>query len=140
MKSYQDLMTLPTFEERFHYLETGNRVGEATFGYERWLNQKFYSSNEWRKVRRQIAIRDDGCDLGCEDYPISGRIHVHHINPITAEDIQNNDPKLFDPNNLISTSELTHKALTYGSYDDLPKPYIPRSMHDTSPWRTETSK
>lgn len=137
MKSYQDLMTLPTFEERFHYLETGNKVGEATFGYERWLNQRFYSSNEWRRIRRQIAIRDDGYDLGCEDHPINGRIHIHHINPITIEDIKNNDPKLFDPNNLISVSELTHKALTFGSYDDLPKPYTPRSMYDTSPWRNK---
>lgn len=137
MRTYQELMTLPTFEERFKYLAQGEKIGEPTFGYERWLNQKFYTSNEWRRIRKAVAIRDDGTDLGCEDHPISGRIHVHHIEPITAEDISNNSKKLFDMNNLISVSELTHRALTYGSLNSLPTPYKERSPNDTSPWRIE---
>ncbi|MBP5553912.1 MAG: hypothetical protein J6X94_03470 [Lachnospiraceae bacterium] len=137
MKTYTELMTLPTFEERVDYLMLHGTIGEPTFGYDRWLNQKFYTSYEWRKIRKQIAIRDDGCDLGCEDHPISGRIHVHHINPITKEDIINHDPKLFDPNNLISVSELTHQALTYGLKDLLPKPPVVRKPYDTCPWRSE---
>lgn len=140
MKTYKELMTLPTFEDRFHYLENGNKVGDPTFGYDRWLNQKFYTSTEWRRIRRIIAIRDDGDDLGCEDHPIYGRIHVHHIEPITKEDILNNSPKLYDPNNLISVSELTHRALTYGSIDLLPTPWKERSPNDTSPWRTVEDK
>lgn len=135
MKTYSELMTLPTFEERFHYLEQKNVVGDPTFGYDRWLNQNFYNSYGWRKVRRMIAIRDDGCDLGCEDRPIYGKIHIHHIEPITKEDILNGSEKLYDPNNLISVSELTHKALTFGSIELLPKPYVPRTPYDTSPWR-----
>ena len=137
MRNYTELITLPSFEERFHYLEQDGSIGEQTFGYDRWLNQKFYSSYEWQKVRRAIAIRDDGCDLGCEDHPIRGRIHIHHIEPITKEDILTNSPKLYDPTNLISVSELTHRALTFGSIDLLPKPYKPREPYDTSPWRTE---
>lgn len=135
MKTYKELMTLPTFEERFHYLEQKSIVGDPTFGYDRWLNQNFYNSHGWRNVRRVIAIRDDGCDLGCEDHPIYGRIHIHHIEPITKDDILSNSEKLYDPNNLISVSEITHKALTFGSIELLPKPYKPRTPYDTSPWR-----
>lgn len=134
MKTYKELMTLQSFEERFKYLVQGSNIGEPTFGYDRWMNQRFYSSNEWRRIRKAVAIRDDGCDLGCEDHPIYGRIHVHHIEPITSDDIANHSSKLFDMNNLISVSELTHKALTYGSFDTLPTPYKERTPNDTSPW------
>ena len=140
MKTYKELMALPTFEERFEYLKENGVVGEPTFGYDRWLNQKFYTSNEWRKVRKMIAIRDDGCDLGCEDHPIYGRIHVHHINPITKDDIVNGSSKLFDPQNLISVSDLTHRALTFGSIDLLPTPYKERMPYDTSPWRAGSAE
>lgn len=137
MKTYTELMTLPTFEERFNYLVMHGRVGDPTFGYDRWLNQKFYTSSEWRRIRKIIAIRDDGCDLGCEDRPITGRIHIHHIEPITKEDIVNHSSKLFDPNNLISVSDNTHKALTYGSPDLLPSEHKERTPYDTCPWRSE---
>ena len=136
MKTYKELMTLPTFEDRFHYLENGNKVGDPTFGYDRWLNQKFYTSPEWRRIRRIIAIRDDGDDLGCEDHPIYGRIHVHHIEPITKEDILNRADCVLDPNNLVTVSYDTHQIIHYG-YTEKARPTLAeRKPYDTCPWRT----
>lgn len=136
IRTYSELMTIDKFEDRFKYLKMGGKIGEATFGYERYLNQIFYRCDDWKAVRREIIIRDDGCDLGHPDYPIKGIIIVHHLNPITVEDILNRDPKLFDPENLISVAKLTHNAVHFGDESLLPKPLVERFKWDTCPWRT----
>lgn len=134
-RSYSELVRLQTFEERFDYLKFSAKVGEKTFGYERYLNQMFYGTPEWRAFRREAIIRDNGCDLGLEGYDIPDRIEVHHINPITAEMIENNDPCLMDLENVICTSSRTHKAIHYGNKNLLPKLPIERRPNDTCPWR-----
>lgn len=141
MRSYTDLILLPTFKERFDYLSLSGGIGVQTFGAERYLNQAFYRGSKlWLKSRDIAMIRDsfDGyvCDLGDPEHPIYGMVVVHHINPITIEDIESQSSKLFDPDNLICTSDLTHKALHYGNFDTLPKDYIPRTPNDTCPWKT----
>ena len=133
-RSYSELIRLPTFEERFDYLKFSAKIGEATFGFERYLNQIFYTSKEWRKFRRDIIIRDNGCDMAMEDYDIYGRIEVHHINPITVKMIENNDPLLMDPENVVCVSPNTHKAIHYGDKDLLPKGPIERKPNDMCPW------
>lgn len=137
--TYTELSSLPTFEERFEYLRLDGQVGESTFGFDRYLNQKLYHDDrDWKAARRQVIIRDNGCDLGCEDRPIpnGARIIVHHINPITADDIKNRSPKLFDPENLICTMDSTHNAIHYGDESLLiPTEPTVRSPHDTCPWR-----
>lgn len=134
-KNYSELITLPTFKERFDYLSIGGTVGEDTFGFDRYLNQSFYHSNEWRKFRREIVIRDEGLDLGLDGYPIKGQILIHHINPIDASDIVDFTRALLDPENVISCSKLTHNAIHYGSFELLPKDLIERTRNDTCPWR-----
>lgn len=134
-RSYFELIRLPTFEERFDYLKFSAKIGEKTFGYERYLNQMFYGTPEWRAFRREAIIRDNGCDLGLDGYDIPDRIEVHHINPITAEMIENNDPCLMDLENVICTSSRTHKAIHYGDKNLLPKLPIERRPNDTCPWR-----
>lgn len=134
-RSYSELVRLPTFEERFDYLKFSAKIGEKTFGYERYLNQMFYGTPEWRAFRREAIIRDNGCDLGLEGYDIPDRIEVHHINPITAEMIENNEPCLMDLENVICTSSRTHKAIHYGDKNLLPKLPIERRPNDTCPWR-----
>ena len=114
IKSYSELIRIPTFEERFEYLSLDGKVGEDTFGYDRWLNQVFYSSKEWRDFRRDIIIRDNGCDLGVEGYEIFGKIIVHHMNPITLDDIMHDRDWIFDPEFLITTVHNTHNAIHYG--------------------------
>lgn len=137
IKTYSELNTLETFEERYRYLRLGGRVGEDTFGFDRYLNQKFYKDPEWLAVRDFIIVRDNGCDLGCDDreIPDGVRILVHHINPITVDDIINRDPKLFDPENLISTIKNTHDAIHYGDESLLVTKPIERSANDTCPWK-----
>lgn len=135
--TYTELINLPTFEERFHYLQLNGEVGVQTFAGQRWLNQVFYRSPEWRSCRRDIIIRDNGCDLACADRAIHGElIIVHHMNPITIEDVKNRSSKLFDPENLITVSDSTHKAISYGdeSLLLLSKPIV-RLPNDTCPWR-----
>lgn len=134
-KSYLESLEFKTFEEKFEYLKLNGAVGDATFGTARYLNQKFYTSNEWRNLRHEIIVRDEGCDLGSKDRPIEGKILIHHINPISVEDILNRDPKLFDPNNLICVSEITHNALHYGDESLLSKNPIERRANDTCPWK-----
>lgn len=136
-KSYSELIKLETFEERFEYLKLNGRVGESTFGYDRYLNQLFYTTAEWKAARNLVIIRDNGCDLGIDDRIIGGRIFIHHINPITKEDILNRHPKLFDPENLICASKLTHDAIHYGDENLLIKAPIERSKNDTCPWRRD---
>lgn len=135
MKTYSDLIQLPTFEERYEYLKTSSLVGDVTFGGGRWLNQALYSSPEWKDFRREIILRDNGCDLGMPDYEIHGRIIVHHLNPITKEDILQRRSCVFDPENVICVSHNTHNAIHYGDENQLPQKPIIRRPNDTCPWR-----
>lgn len=135
IKSYLELITLPTFSERYEYLKIGGRIGEETFGFDRYLNQVLYRSPEWKRFRRDIILRDNACDLGCDGYEIYGKLLVHHINPITIEDVINRNPCVFDPNNVISTSMNTHNAIHYGDIDLLISEPIERSKYDTCPWK-----
>ena len=134
-KCYSELITIPTFIERYRYLRLGGKVGEDTFGFDRYLNQIFYKDPEWIRTRDLVIIRDGGCDLAMPDREILSRILVHHINPITKEDIINRDPKLFNLENLISTVKNTHDAIHYGDENLLIIEPIERSQNDTCPWR-----
>lgn len=135
MKTYSELITLPTFEERFRYLELDGQVGMETFGFDRYLNQKFYKLPEWQQVRNDVIVRDNGCDLGIEDREIFGRIYIHHINPISVNDIKNNEQWILDPEFLISTCKRTHDAIHYSDESILFAEPIERSPNDTIPWR-----
>lgn len=136
IKTYSELITLPTFIERFRYLKLDGRVGEATFGFDRYLNQTLYRSPKWKHFRRGIIVRDMGCDLAHEDYEIVGElIIVHHINPLTIEDLINQDPKIFDPENAISTRLNTHNAIHYGDESLLITEPVVRTQYDTCPWK-----
>lgn len=135
-KSYSELITLPTFVERFNYLKLQGEVGMETFGFDRWLNQVFYSSKEWKDFRRDMIIRDMGCDLGIEDREIQGAIFLHHINPITIDDIRyRRIEKLLNPENVICVSFITHQAIHYGDESLLISEPIERNRNDTCPWR-----
>lgn len=135
IKTYSELIEIPNFLERFRYLKIGGQVGKETFGYERYLNQILYKSGEWRRFRRDIILRDHGCDLACEGFDIYGKIIVHHIDPITVEDVVNRNPKVFDPENVISTSLNTHNAIHYGDEYLLMIEPVERRPYDTCPWR-----
>lgn len=138
IKCYSDLIEFETFEERFDYLCLHQRVGDPTFGYDRYLNQIFYRSIEWRRTRGDILIRDGGCDLGIEGREIFKYPIVHHINPVTLEMIENRDEILFDPENLITVSDNTHRAITYGDASLLIRLPVERRKGDTSPWRNHS--
>ena len=135
IRTYSELITLPTFEERYRYLRLGGKVGKETFGFDRYLNQSFYKSDEWKRIRRDIIIRDMGCDLGVEGFEIFGRIIVHHMNPVTREDILGRSDFLINPEYLICTSHNTHEAITYGDESLLITAPIERFKNDTCPWR-----
>ena len=137
IKTYSELIQLETFEERYEYLRLGGRVGEETFGFDRYLNQAFYKLEEWLDVREFVIIRDNGCDLGSADHEIPEGvvIMVHHINPITKEDILERNPCLFDPENLITTIKRTHDAIHYGDKSFLNLPPVERRPNDTCPWK-----
>lgn len=135
IKCYSELITIPTFEERFEYLKLGGVVGAETFGHDRYLNQMFYTSTEWLQLRHHIITRDLACDLATEGYDIHGMIMIHHINPITKYDIINKTKKLLDPENLITTTKRTHDAIHYGSLNFIGQAPITRSPNDTCPWR-----
>ena len=135
IRTYNELMLLPTFEERFKYLKLSGRVGEETFGFDRWLNQKFYRSAEWKHLRDQVIIRDNGCDLGVEGREIYGKILIHHMNPITKKDILDRTDLLLNPMYLISVTKQTHDAIHYSDDSILMKDPIVRSRNDTCPWR-----
>ena len=134
-RSYAELSRLSSFEERFEYLKLLGTVGESTFGFDRYLNQQFYLSPEWRAIRDRVIARDLGCDLGVEGFEVHGRILIHHINPITVDDIVNRNPKVFDPENLILTAHNTHNAIHYGDKHLLIRAPIERSKYDTCPWK-----
>ena len=135
IRTYSELITIPTFKERFEYLKLDGRVGEETFGFDRYLNQTFYKSSEWRSVRDAVIIRDCGCDLGMPGHEIYGKILVHHMNPISMEDIVHRSQYLLDPEYLICTIKNTHDAIHYGDGSLLITGPIERKPNDTCPWR-----
>ena len=135
IKTYSELITVPTFEERFEYLKLDGQVGVEIFGFNRYLNQAFYKSDEWLSIRDYVITRDNGCDLGMEGYEIYGRIIIHHINPITKDDIIQRSRILLDPENLITTIKRTHDAIHYGDSNLLMRAPIERRKNDTCPWR-----
>ncbi|MCI6883087.1 MAG: hypothetical protein MR841_08600 [Lactobacillus johnsonii] len=135
-KSYSELVQMKTFEDRYKYLKLSGSIGSQTFGFDRYLNQKFYKSLEWKKVRDFVIVRDNGCDLGCPDKPIFGKILIHHMNPITIEDISNNPEEILNPEYLISVSLDTHNAIHYGDESIFNKYSIEeRCSNDTAPWK-----
>lgn len=135
IKTYSELIRFKTLEERYRYLRIGGRVGEETFGFDRWMNQVFYKDPRWRDIRDEVITRDNGCDLGLEGYDIRGKIFVHHMNPVTKDDILYNFDSLLNPEFLISTSKRTHDAIHYGNEDLLPQSPIVRTRNDTCPWK-----
>lgn len=135
IRNYRELRRLKTFEERYFYLQLKGIVGESTFGFDRYLNQILYTSDRWLRTRDNIIIRDNGCDLGIEGYEIHGRILVHHMNPITIEDVELERDIVFDPEFLISTTLRTHNAIHFGDASLLPKLPIERRRNDTCPWK-----
>lgn len=136
IRTYSELIRLPTFLDRFRYLQLGGKVGVETFGYDRYLNQILYRTTEWKRFRNKIIVRDNGCDLACDGYEIVGqRILVHHINPISVEDVLQRNPKVFDPENAVSTILNTHNAIHYGDESLLLIEPIERKPNDTCPWR-----
>lgn len=135
IRTYEDLIAFSTFEERYEYLQLDGSVGAETFGFDRYLNQAFYRSAEWKAIRDYVLVRDLGCDLACDGFEIRGKILIHHMNPITEQDILKRCPNLLDPNNLICVSHLTHNAIHFGERNLLPKMPIERSPNDTCPWR-----
>ena len=135
IRTYSELITLPTFEERYRYLKLGGTVGEETFGFDRYLNQSFYKTKEWLRIRDHVIIRDQGCDLAMIDREIRGKILIHHMNPITKEDLLYRTEYLLNPEYMICTMKNTHDAIHYGDENLLFKDPIERKPNDTCPWR-----
>lgn len=135
IRTYSELKNLQTFEERFEYLRLRGQVGQDTFGFDRYMNQAFYKSAEWKSVRNYVIVRDNGCDLGLDGYEIHGQILIHHMNPILPDDIKNSTEFLLNPEYLISTILSTHNAIHYGDKTLLSRAPIERTRNDTCPWR-----
>lgn len=135
IRTYRELIRLPSFRDRYEYLKLSGQVGQETFGFERYLNQSFYHSSEWRPIRDRVIARDLGCDLGMEGYEIHGRIYIHHMNPITVEDIRQATDLLTDPEYLICTTHNTHNAIHYGDASLLLTEPVERTPYDTCPWK-----
>lgn len=135
IRTYSELSELSTFQERFRYLQLGGFVGEETFGFDRYINQKFYMSKEWKSIRDAIIVRDCGCDLGVEGYEIHGRLYIHHMNPIAVNDIVDQTEFLLNPEYLICTSFNTHNAIHYGDESLLITEPVERKPNDTCPWK-----
>lgn len=134
IRCYSDLRRIDGLRERFHYLQLRSSVGLETFGFDRWMNQQFYTSAQWRQLRYHVIARDGGCDLGVEGYGIRDRIIIHHMNPITIQNLVHGDESVLDPEFLICVSHQTHNAIHYGDENLLPVPYIPRKPGDTKLW------
>lgn len=134
-KSFSELSKLKTFEERYQYLRLDGVIGEDTFGFDRYLNQTFYRSQRWKRVRDQVIVRDNGCDLGIEGHEIYGKVLIHHMNPITVRDIENESEFLLNPEYLICVTHNTHNAIHYGDEGLLMKGPIERTKNDMCPWR-----
>lgn len=135
IRTYSELITIPTFRERYEYLRLQGSVGEETFGFDRYLNQIFYRSQRWKSIRDQVIVRDNGCDLGVEGFDIHGKILIHHLNPITIRDIELETDFLLNPEFLICTTHNTHNAIHYGDSNLLVAEPIIRTRNDTCPWR-----
>lgn len=133
-RTYHELSQYESFEDRFHYLQLKGSVGRSTFGYDRYLNQRFYTSKQWRDVRNHVIARDLGLDLGCEGYEIYDKIIIHHMNPIVADDIRHNNEDILDPEFLITTTHDTHNAIHYGDESLLRRPLVERHRGDTKLW------
>lgn len=134
IRTYSELSRLSTFEDRYQYLKLGSSVGESTFGFDRWVNQEFYRSREWKNVRDRVIVRDNGCDLGVSGYEIHTNLIIHHMNPISIDDLEHGYEWILDPNFLITTSHRTHNAIHYGDENLLPKKLVVRKRGDTSLW------
>ena len=134
VRSYSELIRLNTFEERYKYLALRGQVGDRTFGFDRYMNQMFYSSQEWRHVRHQVISRDLGCDLAFQRHEIHGRLYIHHMNPMTPADIKGGEGSILDPEYLITTTQRTHNAIHYGDESLLAKPLVVRRPGDTKLW------
>ena len=135
IRTYSELILLPTFEERFKYLQLNGRVGHDTFGFDRYINQKFYSSAEWKRIRDIVIMRDNGCDLALKGYEIYGRILIHHMNPITVKDVELSTEYLMNPEYLICVTHNTHNAIHYGDEKLITKGPVVRTKNDTCPWK-----
>lgn len=133
-RSYSELRKIRTFEDRYKYLAIRGDVGRSTFGYDRFLNQQFYTSSQWRNTRNSVIVRDAGCDLGIPDYEIHSRLYIHHMNPMTIKNLLDGDPSVLDPEFLITTTHQTHNAIHYGDDRLLPRQIVPRSAGDTKLW------
>lgn len=134
IRSFSEMVQYPTFEERFDYLVLGGQVGYATFGFDRYINQSFYTSYEWKRIREQVIVRDNGCDLGVPGYEIHTGILIHHINPMQVDDIVHGEEWILDPEYLITTTHNTHNAIHYGAKNLLPKTVLERAPDDTKLW------
>lgn len=134
IRSYRELRRIETFEERFRYLSLRGQVGEATFGFDRWINQEFYRSREWKQIRHYVIARDEGCDLGIAGHDIHDRPIIHHMNPMSPDDIIHGDESILDPDFLITVTHQTHNAIHYGDESLLPRPHIERRPGDTLLW------
>lgn len=135
IRTYSKLISIPTFEDRFKYLQLSGIIGEQTFGWDRYFNQFFYRSPRWRKIRDQIIIRDNGCDMAMEGYDIFGKVIIHHMNPLSIKDIESESEFLLDPEYLICVSHNTHNAIHYGDENLLPIIPKERTPNDTCPWK-----
>lgn len=133
-RAYSELRRLETLEERFRYLSLRGRVGRETFGFDRYLNQQFYASTEWKQIRTHVIARDEGCDLGVTGYDIHDRIYIHHMNPMTVDDVVTGDSSILDPEFLIVVSQRTHNAIHYGTEGSLLRPLVERRPGDTKLW------
>ncbi len=134
IRSYSELQRITLFEDRYRYLALRGVVGESTFGFDRYINQQFYRSHQWKQLRHEVILRDNGCDLGVEGFDIHGKILIHHMNPMSVEDIVDGDNTILDPNYLISVTLKTHNAIHYGDERQLPRKYEPRRAGDTKLW------
>lgn len=135
IRTYSELITLNSFEDRYNYLKLDGSIGFNTFGFDRWMNQAFYRSKEWRDLRNYIIVRDGGCEMGLPGYEIGGKVFIHHMNPITPDDIKHSNDVLMDPDQLICVSQQLHNAIHYGSDELLIRPIQERRPNDTIPWR-----
>lgn len=135
IRTYSELSKLGSFEERFDYLKLNGKIGEETFGFDRYLNQMFYRSKEWKAIRDKVIVRDNGCDLGADGFEIFGRILIHHMNPISKEDILHRSEFLLNPEYLICTTKMTHDAIHYGDESLLMRAPLERQKNDTCPWK-----
>jgi hypothetical protein len=133
-RRYSELVQLDSFEDRYDYLNLKGHIGEETFGYDRWINQRFYGSVEWKQIRDFVILRDEGCDLGVPGYELHTGLLIHHMNPITPDMIAHGDADILNPEYLITTSKLTHNAIHFGDSSILKKPFVERSRNDTRLW------